>query len=78
MYNSLSFGLLRQKVVDTTGMLTSGWVRWMSNSLVPAVNNTTPLSIPGPFTDDAAAQAGGVPLNGIYYVSNTQVHVRLT
>ena len=77
-YNNLSFGLLRNQVLDVQGMLSSVWMRWFSNSLVPAVNNTTPLAIPGPFANDAAAATGGVVLGGLYYVSNTQVNVRLT
>lgn len=76
-YNNLSFGILYNKFVDTTGNLTTTVLQWMSTGLIPAVNNTTPKQIPGPFANDSEAQAGGVPVGALYYVSGSRVNVRL-
>jgi len=76
-YNKLSFGLLRNKVLDNFGIISKEWVRWVTNALVPAINNTTPISIPGPFVNDAAAATGGVPLLAIYYDASGVPHVRI-
>ena len=77
-YNYLSFGLSRNQVLDSTGLLSSQWLRWFSTSLVPAVNNTTPKTIPGPYANDAAAEAGGVAIGSAYYQASGAVVVRLT
>ena len=76
-YNRLSFGVLYNRWVDSSGMLSQAVLQWMSQSLIPAVNNTTPLVIPGPFANDAAAAAGGVPLQGVYYDVSGVPHVRI-
>ncbi len=76
-YNTLSFGIVYNKVLDAMGMLGPQWAQWMSTGLIPAVNNTTPLTIPGPFVNDAAAAAGGVPLGGIYYAAGGTPFVRI-
>ena len=77
-YNRLSFGIVRTVVTDSAGMLSDIWARWIGTSLVPAVNNTTPLTIPGPYADDAAAKAGGVAKGSAYYRTSGAMWVRLT
>jgi hypothetical protein len=77
-YNKLSFGVLYNKWIDTaTGMLTTPVLQWMSTSLIPAINNTTPLTIPGPFANDAAAAAASVPVGAAYYQASGAVVARL-
>ena len=79
MYNSLSVGqFLKTSFVDAQGMISSQWARWFNTGLIPAINNSTPKTIPGPFVDDAAANAGGVPIGSAYYQASGAVVVRLT
>ena len=70
-------GQLRTEVVGSDSKLTRPWSNWFATALVPAVNNTTPLTIPGPYANDAAAQAGGVGLQSLYYDASGTPHVRI-
>ena len=74
----LTLGFVRTKLVDSQGMLTSAWQRWFTKDLLPAVNDTTPLTIPGPFPDDATAKSNGVAVGSAYHQASGAVVVRLT
>ena len=77
-YNRVSYGINRTALTDMNGMISEIWSRWFGTSIVPALNNTTPLTIPGPYANDAAAEAGGVPVGSAYYKSTGAMVVRLT
>lgn len=76
-YNRVSFGSWRTALVGSDGLISDIWSRWFGTSVIPALNNTTPLTIPGPFANDAAAQAAGVPINGTYFKSDGSMWARL-
>ena len=77
-YNKLIIGgFVQTPLVGADRLLTEQWATWFATGLVPAVNNVTPIVIPGPFANDAAAQAGGVPLQGLYYDVSGVPHVRI-
>jgi len=76
-YNSLSFVIVKNILAEASGMMSTPWSQWFSTSLVPAINNTTPKVVPGPFANDAAAKTGGVPLQGLYYDVSGVPHVRI-
>ena len=74
---SLTFGIRRSKVTTTERILTPEWERWFSVDLLNAVNNTTPMLIPGPFANDAAAAAAGIALQQLYHDASGVTHVRI-
>lgn len=78
MKNTVSFGVNRTAAVDKSGMISDIWARWFGTSVIPAINNTTPLVIPGPYADDAAAKAGGVAIGSAYYKGTGEMVARLT
>ena len=77
-YNRLSLGSFLETVfLAENGLMARTWGAWFSTGLIPAVNNTTPLTIPGPYANDAAAKTAGVPLQGLYYDASGVPHVRI-
>ena len=77
-YNRVTFGIFRTALTDQGQMISEIWSRWFGTSVVPALNNTTPLTIPGPYVNDAAAAAGGVPVSAAYFKSDGSMTARLT
>ena len=75
-YNRLTFGVVRSGIVGSS-LISDVWARWLGTSVIPAINNSTPLAIPGPFANDAAAQAGGVPVGSTYFKSDGSMWARL-
>ena len=49
------------------------WLNWFNHVWQSLAN----VSIPGPYTNDAAAAAAGVPINSPYFIANGAVQVRL-
>lgn len=76
-YNRINFGVVKTPLVGAGAMISDIWSRWLGTSVVPAINNTTPLTIPGPYADDPAAQAGGVPIGSTYFKSDGSMWARL-
>ena len=73
----LFYGIRRSRMVNDQGYVEKEWDRWISTSLVPAVNATTPLTIPGPYATDAAAASAGVARGSLYYDASGVPHVRI-
>ena len=67
----------RTKAVGEDGFLTPLIMNWINSVLGPAVKDRTPLTIPGPYANDAAAQAGGVAIGSVYYDASGTPHVRI-
>lgn len=77
-YNRVTIAqFIRTKVIAQDGTFAEQWSRWFGASLIPAVNNTTPLTIPGPFADDPTAAAAGVPIGSAYFQASGAMVVRL-
>lgn len=75
--NAVNYDIRRSPVVNADRSISSTWDRWMSTAIVPAINNTTLLKIPGPYANDAAAAAAGVAIGSAYYLTTGAVVVRL-
>ena len=72
-------GQLRTPVLQNPdGTFSLPWKTWFVTALVPLVNDRTPLTIPGPFANDAAAAAGGIAVGSLYYDASGVPHVRIT
>ena len=74
---NIGVGQIRAQVLSKDGTLSPPWATWFASSLVPAVNDRTPKTIPGPFANDAAAEAGGVAVGSLYYDVAGAPHVRI-
>ena len=68
---SLDKSLNRTPFLDSAGLVVWPWVKWLQTVL-------TGVTTPGPYANDAAAKAAGVPINGQYYQASGAVVVRLT
>ncbi len=69
----------RTPAVESSGQFSRWVMSWINTVLVPAVQDRTALTIPGPFVDDVAAAAGGVAIGSAYYITTTgAMVVRLT
>lgn len=65
----------RAQVVEG-GLFARAWYQFF-NAVAQKLNNSTPLTIPGPYANDAAAAAGGVAIGSLYREADGTPRVRI-